>query len=103
MRLRQLEQKSNFMVEASVPTMILFCVKSAEILLIYINGRRFNPVAFISARFCMRITTLQSYVIFIGFIDIICSHSHHSVINNGRGFIQLDKVNQADGLETVGS
>ena len=43
----------NSMVEANVPTMILFCVKSAEMLLIYINGRRFGPVAFISARLCM--------------------------------------------------
>ena len=50
MRLRRLEQIANSMVEASVPTMILFCVKFAE-MLIYTNGRRFGPVAFISARF----------------------------------------------------
>ena len=36
------------MIEASVPTMILFCVKST-MLLIYINGRLFGQVAFISA------------------------------------------------------
>ena len=59
-------KSANFMVEASIPTMILFCAKSAKMLLVYINGRRSGPVAFISARFCMRITTLQSYVIFIG-------------------------------------
>ena len=35
-------------------------------LLIYIYGRRFGPKAFIRARFRMRITTLQSYTIFIG-------------------------------------
>ena len=46
---------ANFMIEASGPTMILFCVKSAKMLLIFINGRRFGPVAFISARFRMRI------------------------------------------------
>ena len=31
------------MVEASVPTMIIFCVKSAKMLLIYMNGRCFSP------------------------------------------------------------
>ena len=37
-RQRQLELIANYMVEVSVPTMILFCMKSAKMLLIYING-----------------------------------------------------------------
>ena len=56
----------NYIVEASIPTIILFCVKSVKMLMIYINGRRFSVQAFIRARFRMRITTLQSYTIFIG-------------------------------------
>ena len=54
-RLWQSEQIANYMIEASVPTMILFCVKSVKMLMIYINGRRFGPVAFISTRFRIRI------------------------------------------------
>ena len=66
-RLRRLEQIANYMMEASVPTMIFFCVKSAKMLMTYIiHGRRFGPVAFINAWFRMRLTTLQSYMIFIG-------------------------------------
>ena len=39
------------MIEASVPTMILFCVKSAKMLMIYIYGKRFGPEPFVSGRF----------------------------------------------------
>ena len=52
-RLRRLEQIANCTIEASVLTMILFCLKSAKMLMIYITGRHFGPVAFISARFHM--------------------------------------------------
>ena len=50
MHQRGLEQVhvATFLIEASVSTMILFCVKSAKMLLIYINGGRFSPVALIS-------------------------------------------------------
>ena len=48
---------------------ILFCVKSVKMLMICINGRRFGAQAFISARFRMRITTLQSYTIFMGAVS----------------------------------
>ena len=54
-RLRRLELIAIYVIEASVPTIILFCVKSAKMLLIYINGRRFGPVAFISTRFRMSV------------------------------------------------
>ena len=39
-----------YVIEASVPMIIFFCVKSAKMVMIYINGRRFGPVAFISAK-----------------------------------------------------
>ena len=60
-RLRRLEIVANYVVEASVSTIILFCVKSAKMLMTYINGRRFSTQAFIRARFLMKITTLRSY------------------------------------------
>ena len=49
-----------YVIEASVPTIIVFCVKSAKMLMIHINGRRFGPVAFISAKFRMRIDIFAS-------------------------------------------
>ena len=69
-------------------------------LMIYMNGRRFGPVAFISARF--RIgdnNTTIIHDICRAFNDIMKSNC--SIINNGWGFIQLEKVSQADGLETI--
>ena len=45
-RLRRLELKADYVVEASIHMIVLFCVKSA-IMLIYINGRRSGAQAFI--------------------------------------------------------
>ena len=57
---------ANYVIEASISTIILVRVKSAKMLIIYINGKRFGAQAFIRARFYMQITTLWSYTIFIG-------------------------------------
>ena len=53
-RLKRLELKADYVVETSIHTTILFCAKSAKMLMIYINGIRFGAQAFISARFRMR-------------------------------------------------
>ena len=45
-RLRRLELIPNYVVEASVSTIILFCVKSTKVLINYVNGRRFSAQAF---------------------------------------------------------
>ena len=44
----------HYVVEVSIHTIILFCVESAKMLMIYINGRRLYTQAFISTRCCMR-------------------------------------------------
>ena len=47
--------------QLSIPWMIVFCAKSMKMLMIYINGRRFGPVAFISTRFTKR--KIPNYII----------------------------------------
>ena len=42
---------ANYVVELSISTIILFCVTSAKMLMIYINGRHFGAQAFIRAKY----------------------------------------------------
>ena len=56
--LRQLELITIYVIEARLPTINIF-VQFAKMLMIYVNGRRFRPVAFVSARF-RRIICLQN-------------------------------------------
>ena len=51
---------ANYVVDSSNPTIILFCIKSTKILMIYVNGRRFNAQTFISAKFCMWIIRMEN-------------------------------------------
>ena len=52
---------SDYVVEASVRTIILFCVKSVKMLMIYINGRCFAAQTLISAIFCLCIPKIMRF------------------------------------------
>ena len=100
-RLRQLELIANYVVEASIPTMILFCVIHKDVGNLYkwqtFRHRGLHQNQILHAD--NNITTIHD--IYRVYIDTI--RSKCSVINYGWGFVWLEKASQADGLKTGSS
>ena len=90
-----------YVIEASVPTIILFCVIREDVDDLY-KWQTFRPSSLHQRQILHADTNITIiHDIYRVFIDII--RSDCSIINNERGFAQLERASQADGLKTVGS
>ena len=88
----------NFVVETSVPTIILFCVICKDVDNLY-KWQTLRPKGLHHSQISHadnNITIIHD--IYRVYIDIMKSNC--SIIINGRGFIQLEKASQEDGLKT---
>ena len=96
-----LVMKVNYGVKASIPTMILFCVILKDVGNLYkwqtFQHRGLHQSQLLHAD--NNITIIHDiYQVYIEIIRQNCS-----IINYGRGFVQLEKASQADGLKFLNS